>query len=400
MSGSARWVGIDLARLVAVAGMMASHTLAFSEPEPGPGVVALIDGPPSTLFAVLGGVSVALAARSRLQAGQRAAAVRATIARGLVVLVLGLLLAPIASAVYVVLAPFGLAIAAASVFLLLPTWAVAAVALVLAGSAGWLVAVARDRLGVLRETSSIVTLVADPPGTLQDIALTGVYPALVWLVYLLIGMLVARALAAARSRGRERPALIALAGVGAALVALGVAASELGLRLIGARYPGGPELARDDLLANGYGAVPGVEPVWQLLAAPHTGTPADIARTVGIALVVIALLSLVVIALPRGSARAIEPLRAAGAAPLSIYVVHVTLLSALVPLAQGPAGWLAAGWLAWALQVGIAIALGAVLASAGARGPLETVAGRCADAAAGRAREAPPSASIGSDTRG
>ncbi|WP_354255676.1 acyltransferase family protein [Agrococcus sp. UYP10] len=400
MSGSARWVGIDLARLVAVAGMMASHTLAFAEPEPGPGVVALIDGPPSTLFAVLGGVSVALAARSRLEAGQRAAAVRATVARGLVVLVLGLLLAPIASAVYVVLAPFGLAIAAASVFLLLPTWAVAAVALVLAGSVGWLVAVARDRLGVLPETSSIVTIVADPPGTLQDIALTGVYPALVWLVYLLIGMLVARSLTSARSRSRERPALLVLAGVGAVLVALGVAASELGLRLIGARYPGGPELARDDLLANGYGAVPGVEPVWQLLAAPHTGTPADIARTVGIALLVIALLSLVVIALPRGSARAIEPLRAAGAAPLSIYVVHVTLLSALVPLAQGPAGWLAAGWLAWALQVAIAIALGALLASAGARGPLETVVGGCADAAAGRAREAPPSAPIGSDTRG
>ena len=51
-------------------------------------------------------------------------------------------------------------------------------------------------------------------------------------------------------------------------------------------------------------------------------------------------------------------------------------------------------------DVGIAIALGAVLASAGARGPLETVVGRCADAAAGSAREAPPSAPIGTDTRG
>ncbi len=386
MSGSGRWVGIDLARLVAVAGMMASHTVAFSEPQPGPGVVALIDGPPSTLFAVLGGASVALAARSRLAAGRRAAAVRATIARGLAVLALGLLLVPIASAVYVVLAPFGLAIMAASAFLLLPSWAVAAVALLLVGTAGWLVAVARDRLGVLEETHSIATLVVDPPGTLQDIALTGVYPAVVWLAYLLIGMLISRALSASRSRGRERSALAALAGVGAGLVALAVVASELGLRIVGERYPGGPDVARDDLLANGYGAAPGVEPVWQLLAAPHTGTPADIARTVGIALLVIALLSLVTTVLPERGRRAIEPLRAAGAAPLTVYVVHVTLLSALVPLAGGDASELAGGWTAWGLHVAVALGLGAALATSGARGPLEAAVGRLAEAAAGGSR--------------
>lgn len=384
VSGSERLVGIDLARLVAVAGMMAAHTLAFSEPEPGPGVVALIDGPPSTLFAVLGGISVALAARSRIADGQRAAAVRATIARGLIVLAIGLLLVPIASAVYVVLAPFGLAIVAASAFLLLPTWAVAAAALVLAGSVGWLVANARDRLGVLAETHSIGTLVVDPLGTLQDVALTGVYPAVTWLAYLLIGMLVARALTAARARGRERGALVALAVVGAALVAIGVAASELGLRLLGdASYPGDPALAREVLLGNGYGSVPSVEPLWQLLAAPHTGTPADIARTVGIALLVIALLSLLASLLPRPALRAIEPLRAAGAAPLTIYVVHVTLLSALQPLAADSASWLADGWVAWALQVAIALGIGALLAGTAARGPLEALIGRFADAAAG-----------------
>lgn len=384
VSGSERLVGVDLARLVAVAGMMAAHTLAFTDPPVGAGVTALIDGPPSTLFAVLGGVSVALAARSRLAAGERAAAVRATLARGLLVVVLGLLIVPIASAVFVVLAPFGVAIMAASVFLLLPTWLVAACALGLAAVVGSLVATARDRLGVLDETHSIATLVADPLGTLQDIVLTGVYPAVTWLAYLLIGMLVARALTAARARGRERGALVALAGVGSVLVALGVGASELGLRLLGdASYPGEPELAREVLLGNGYGSVPSVEPLWQLLAAPHTGTPADIARTVGIALLVIALLSLVAAVLPRPALRAIEPLRAAGGAPLTIYVVHITLLSAMQPLAAGSASWLADGWVAWALQVAIALGIGALLAGTAARGPLEALIGRFADAAAG-----------------
>lgn len=382
MSDRGRLVGVDLARLVAVAGMMAAHTLAWVEPPVPSGVTALIDGPPSTLFAVLGGVSVALAARSRLEAGRRAAAVRATVARGLVVLGIGLLIVPIATAVYVVLAPFGVAIMAASVFLLLPTWAIAASALVLASLVGSLVVLARDRLGVLDETHSIATLVTDPLGTAQDIVLTGVYPAVTWLAYLLIGMLVARTIAAGRARGRERVALVRIAGVGAALTAIGVAASELGLRILGESYPRGPEAARDDLLANGYGAIPGATPAWQLLAAPHTGTPADVARTAGIALLVIAVLCLAASALRGRGLRVIEPLRAAGGAPLTIYVVHVTLVSALVPLAGGDTSWLAGGWLAWGLQLAIALAIGAMLASSGARGPLERLVGACADAAA------------------
>lgn len=377
-----RLVGVDLARLVAVAGMMAAHTLARVEPPVPSGVTALIDGPPSTLFAVLGGVSVALAARSRLEAGRRAAAVRATVARGLVVLGIGLLIVPIATAVYVVLAPFGVAIVAASVFLLLPTWAIAASALVLASFVGSLVVLARDRLGVLDETHSIVTLVADPLGTAQDIALTGVYPAVTWLAYLLIGMLVARAISAARARGRERAALVGIAGVGALLVSIGLTASELGLRILGESYPRGPEAARDDLLANGYGAIGGATPAWQLLAAPHTGTPADIARTAGIALLVIAVLCLAASVLRGRGLRLVEPLRAAGGAPLTIYVVHVTLLSGLAPLAAEDASWLARGWLAWGIQVAIAVGIGAMLAGSGGRGPLERLVGGCADAAA------------------
>ncbi|MFA4841074.1 MAG: heparan-alpha-glucosaminide N-acetyltransferase domain-containing protein [Agrococcus sp.] len=377
-ASSDRLVGIDLARLVAVAGMMAAHTL---ETNAAP-VVALMDGPPSTLFAVLGGVSVMLAARSRLAAGERGAAVRSTLARGLVVLVLGFLIQPFAWAVYVVLAPFGVAIMAASVFLLLPAWAVAASALVLAAVSGSVVAVVMDRFGVLDGTHSLTTLVADPLGTAQDVLLTGVYPAITWLTYVLIGMLVARVVVAARAHGRERWTLAALAAFGAVLVALGLGASELGLRLVGGvLFPGDPALARDELLTPAFGGVPSPEPVWQLLAAPHSGTPADIARTVGIALLVIAVLSLLAAVLPARALRAIEPLRAAGSAPLTIYVVHVTLLSALGLLQTD---WLVDGWGAWLVQVAIALCIGALLASSGARGPLETVVGRFADAAGPR----------------
>ncbi|QUW19716.1 heparan-alpha-glucosaminide N-acetyltransferase domain-containing protein [Agrococcus sp. Marseille-Q4369] len=380
MAGT-RLVGIDLARLAAVAGMMAAHTVLWEEPAPG--VVALVDGPPSTLFAVLGGVSVVLAARQRLAAGDRRGAIRSTLARGAVVAVLGVLVAPLATAVFVVLVPFGVSIALAGLLLTLPSWAIAALAAALWAAGGSLAAIARE---------SLPAELVEPEGpgdallaAAVDVVLTGVYPVVTWLAYLLIGMLLARALLAARARGRERRALAAIGAIGAALIAAGVAASELGLRLVAETVLELPVAAvRDSILMNGYGAAQGAEPAWQLVAAPHTGTPADMARTVGIGLVAIALLGLLATSLPAAALRVLEPLRAAGAAPLTIYVVHVVLLSTLA-LAEPE---LSLGWGAWAAQLGIAIAIGAILAVTRSRGPLERLVGAAATRAAGE-RERP-----------
>jgi hypothetical protein len=376
---TARLVGIDLARLVAVAGMMAAHTVLWTDP-PG-GVVALIDGPPSTLFAVLGGVSVVLAARARLAVGDRGGAVRATVVRGVLVAALGMLIAPVATAVFVVLVPFGVSILLAGLLVAAPSLLLGAIASVLWAGGG--LAAAWGRLSLLPSLGG-----GGAPWPIEavlDVLLTGVYPVATWLAYLLVGMLLARALLRARRSGRERATLAGLAALGAALVVAAVALSEVGVRLVaGAVHPTPGEDARDVILANGYGAVAGLEPAWQLVAAPHTGTPTDIARTVGIAVLAIALLSLVVSLLPRAAVRLLEPLRAAGGAPLTIYVVHVLLLStmvgALLPVAPG----VVLGWGAWAVQVAVALAIGALLAATGARGPLERLIGRVAGAAAGR----------------
>ncbi|WP_425844352.1 heparan-alpha-glucosaminide N-acetyltransferase domain-containing protein [Agrococcus sp. TSP3-2-1] len=375
MAGT-RLVGIDLARLAAVAGMMAAHTVLWEEPAPS--VVALVDGPPSTLFAVLGGVSVVLAARQRLAAGDRRGAIRSTLARGAVVAVLGVLVAPLATSVFVVLVPFGVSIALAGLLLTLPSWAIAALAAALWAAGGSLAAIARE---------SLPAELVEPEGPgdallagALDVVLTGVYPVVTWLAYLLVGMLLARALLEARARGHERRALATVGAVGAALIAAAVAASELGVRLVAETVLELPvEALRDSILMNGYGAAQGAEPAWQLVAAPHTGTPADMARTVGIGLVAIALLGLLAASLPPAALRVLEPLRAAGAAPLTIYVVHVVLLSTLA-LAEPE---LSLGWGAWAAQLGIAIAIGAILAVTRSRGPLERLVGAAATRAAG-----------------
>lgn len=371
-----RLVGIDLARLAAVAGMMAAHTVLWDDPAPG--VVAFVDGPPSTLFAVLGGVSVVLAARQRLAAGDRRGAIRSTLARGAVVAVLGIVIAPLATAVFVVLVPFGVSIALAGLLLALPSWALAALAAVLWAAGGSLAAIARDRLPAALD---------DPQGpgvallgAAVDVVLTGVYPVVTWLAYLLVGMLLARALLAARARGRERRALATVGVAGAALIAAAVAASELGVRLVAEAVLEQPaEAMRDSILMNAYGAAQGTEPAWQLVAAPHSGTPTDMARTVGIGLVAIALLGLLAASLPPRALRALEPLRAAGAAPLTIYVVHVVLLSTLALAAPE----LSTGWGAWAAQLAVAIGIGAILAASRARGPLERLVGAAATRAAG-----------------
>ncbi|WP_306231306.1 heparan-alpha-glucosaminide N-acetyltransferase domain-containing protein [Agrococcus beijingensis] len=378
-----RLVGIDLARLVAVAGMMAAHTVLNAEPERPAAVVALVDGPPSTLFAVLGGVSVVLAARTRLAAGDRGGALRSTAVRGLLVAALGVLIAPLATAVFVVLVPFGVSIVLAGLLLVARSWAIAVVAAALWAGGGTLAALGRHELLPALERGGAPMALVDPA---LGVLLTGVYPVVTWLVYLLVGMLVARALLAARRGGRERVVLAGLAALGAVLVAAALPLSELGVRVLAAStYAALGDAARDVILANGYGAVPGLEPAWQLVAAPHSGTPTDIARTVGIALLVIGLLGLAVSLLPRAAVRVLEPLRAAGGAPLTIYVVHVVLVSTMAAALAGVAPGLVHGWGAWALQLAVALAIGALLAATGARGPLERLIGRIAGAAAGRA---------------
>lgn len=377
-------MGIDLARLLAVVGMMAAHTLGWADQPTPAAIVALTDGPPSTLFAVLGGVSVVLAARARLAVGDRRGAVRSTLMRGFVVAVLGLLVIPLALAVYVVLVPFGIAIMAASSLLLLPSWLLAVLAVALAAAGGSIVAALHERLPLLERSHSLETLWSDPVATAADILVTGVYPVLTWLVYLLIGMLVARGLLAARATGRERAMLLVIGAAGALLTAVAVVASEVGLRLVAAAEFGGElELARDVALANGYGVAQGSGLAWQLLAAPHTGTPADIARTAGIALLVIAVLSLLARALSPRALRVLEPLRTAGSAPLTIYIVHVILLTLMGGLLFESAPALVGGWGGLSLQVAVALVIGAMLATSGNRGPFERLVGWAASLAGG-----------------
>ncbi|MDN5687159.1 MAG: heparan-alpha-glucosaminide N-acetyltransferase domain-containing protein [Brachybacterium sp.] len=364
----ARIEALDLVRLLAVVGMMSAHLLAplalvpgASGPEAAAAEVAhlLTEGTSSTLFAVVGGCSLVLASRQRLADGDRRGAVLALLVRGGAVTLLGLLLELVPSPVMVVLVPFGLSMMITAPLLLLRTRVLVAVigVLTVVGHPLAMAVPGRVEFGT-------VTLLSldDPVGVLRGLVLTGQYPLVTWIPYLLTGIVLMRAVLRAQEAGRIRR-LSLLALIGATVTAavahlLPVAASAVGHASPGAWYT----------------------------AATHTGTVADMLASGGIA---VALISAALCLLPpmqllpslrtvRG--RIAQSLRAAGAAPLTIYVAHVLATGiALVTAALLAGGdlssmpWYIGGVGILAVHLAGVLVLGAVLAARGGRGPLEAL---------------------------
>lgn len=394
----ARLVGIDLARFLAIVGMMCAHLL----PRPGmpgheAGIDALVDGNASTLFAVIGGISVVLASRRYLERGAYAAAAWAMAARGVLVILLGATLAMAPMSVVIVLVYFGVAMLGTIPFLRMPPrWLLGSAALL--ALAGQLVnAPLRASLEVVGEGGGLAwTEFADPLLALRSVLVTGTYPVITWLVYLLVGMAFARLLLAARRVDRAARRFLLGAGlIGLGLAVLSVAGSRLVFEFWGRAAalraaPGlDPELVDDMARQQGYGAPATADWWWMLGAAPHTGTLLDIARGVGIALLVIAVLLAFDRWAPRWLLAALRPVSAAGAAPLTVYTVHVlgVALSTSLVVLLGPTTLSGIPW--WYLSaqllgihVAVALAIGAALAVLGRRGPLEALVGAVSTAAA------------------
>ncbi len=204
--GPPRLTAVDVARSLAVLGMVGAHVgstdeLAWSDPSTWDG---LVHGRSSVLFAVLAGVSVALlTGRTRRPEPADLPALRLSlVGRGAAIFGVGLAVELLGTSVAVILTLYGLLYVAALPFL---RWRpsrllVGAVVLAVAGP---------PLLAVLRA----VSLDAYGPGI--DLALFGVYPLTVWLALLLAGMALGRC-----DLTRLRTAALALA-VGATVAAIG-----------------------------------------------------------------------------------------------------------------------------------------------------------------------------------
>jgi hypothetical protein len=359
-------MGVDAARALALVGMFAAHILP-----PGRGGAetiagAIVEGRSSALFAVLAGVGVALGSGGQRRPPDAAAhlgAAAALVVRGALVTLLGLWLVRFDAPVAVILAYYGVLFVAGAPLLRLPARVLAAGAVGTCVLAPVLSHLLRAGLPQGPGEQPGLAALAAPGDLLVTLTLTGYYPALPWLTYLLAGMAVGRLdLRSVRTAG----ALLA-GGIGLAVLPAGASALVLG--------PGGgaAELGIGAIERRRYGTTPTDSWWWLAIDTPHTGTPFDLASTTGSALAVLGAALLVA-----RYARVLAVVPAAvGAIPLTLYTLHVLALAAMPPT-PGSEGELLLWHVAGAVVVAVALWL------AGLRGPLEWAV----SSAAGLARRA------------
>lgn len=405
-----RLMGVDVARGLAVFGMIGVHVGIATGFEAGNPLTwtALVEGRSSILFAVVAGISVALATGVRVRpTGEALRSARLRMAgRALAVLAIGLLLELLGSGIAVILPIYGVLFLIVIPFLGLRrrTLVITAVALALAGPT--LMALVR-------------ALALGGSGAGVDFLIAGSYPLTVWLPLILAGIAVGRS-----SLGETRTAaavggiglLLAVGGygVGSAVngtpdgwASMSFSSSSFsssssgivpgdGLDLTGksciTKSPG-TVTCFSDTVGGGSGAgdkgfgVPGgnylerlgasdlgaaVSQAWGV--SPHSGGTFEIIGSGGFALAIVGACLL----LARPLRWLLLPVAAVGSMPLTAYSAHVVSFAVLIsPLALapglagfGPEGtstlfWLACigtllvGCTAWALALG--------------RGPLERV---------------------------
>lgn len=289
---SGRIDGLDVARAIAVLGMVGAHVGndgQRADPTGGWGWLVVTHGFPSALFAVLAGVSMSLmfTARGSLavaDVGSRdAARTRVRIAvRAVILVVMGGLLVLLATPVVVILANLGVMFALALPML---RWRVgwlmtAAAGFVLAG--GWLARSAQEAAATVGvdQWPVICALWAEH------------YPALAWMGYICVGLAIGQL--ALRS-----------ADMAWQLVGIGVIVTVVAR---GVGWDAGDESANP----------------WRT-TEPHSYSPVEMASNIGVAAGVIGVALLVTARLPR----VMWPLRMAGSMALTLYVAHLIVIAAV-----------------------------------------------------------------------
>lgn len=370
---SARVVGIDIARCLALVGMMATHIL----PSESGGEVTLVQqlagGRASALFAVLAGVSLVLVAGTReplrgrpwwaLQAG--------TVVRAALIGLIGLFLGGLSTNIAVILACYAVLFVLAAPFLALSTpWLAVA-----AGTSAVLgpplsLALRRDLPPSSYAVPSFDSL-SDPVTLVRELLLTGYYPVATWLPYLLVGMVLGR-LDLRSVATATRVAVVGLVGIVVAWLVSDAYLERPGVRRDLIRsfdVPGWQGNLTDSLTHGLYGVTPTGSWSWLMVRAPHSGAWFDLLMTLGSACLVIGVCVLV----GRLAPRVLGVVFGAGAMTLTLYTVHVVLRQE---------GWWDGDARADFLgQVALVLAVGAAFALARRRGPLEAAVGAASTAA-------------------
>lgn len=330
LSPAGRLIGLDAARGIALFAMMVTHIFALSDPAGLPTWAAVFAGRASALFAVLAGCSLVLSTRSRMAAsGRLRDAVPSVLIRAGAIIFIGLCLGSVSTLLAVILVNYGVMFAIAMLFLRLRARSLFIIAIVWMVLSPVLSMVVRSQFGLEPMYSAMSWFdLATPLTMLHDLVLTGYYPILQWLSYILLGMAVAKI-----DIGKHLMSLFA-GGLGLFLVGKGVSWLLINVAGGGSALVRVSELYGTDLNAalftGSYGVTPTTSWWWLAIAGPHSGTPFDLLSTAGTALLTIVVCQSLAVLLGRRT-WVLAPLTAPGSMPLSVYSTHVVLLEITRP---------------------------------------------------------------------
>ncbi|WP_019810470.1 DUF418 domain-containing protein [Saccharomonospora halophila] len=337
---TARLLGIDVARAVAILGMFASHVGPTNYGHPQAWMFLPFHGRAAVLFAVLAGISIAIMSGGREPAtglGWRKALVRIG-SRAVLMLALGLVMNLVFIVpVWIILGYYGGFFLLSLPFLRLRARSLAvlsAVVIVAAPVVSWLIRRAyfpKDLIETPLEDirPEQLTGVGDVVTTLL---LTGVFPTFVWIGFVLAGMAIGRL-------DLTSPGVAKLLGLGGlALAAVAYGSSWVSLHMLGgierihaslAPHAGDAGIEVDRFLHLSlfkmHGTPPTDTPAWLLLPHAHNGTPFTGAGSVGLSLAVIGGCLL----LQHTSVRGLRALGSVGAMSLTCYVGHLVVMQLL-----------------------------------------------------------------------
>ncbi len=321
--------GIDLARTVAIVGMVGAHLNVRYVDDPWGDLGWVVTGRSSALFAVLAGLSIALVSgRSTPLTGEplRAARISLTV-RAVLIYLLGLALGTMESGIAVILPAYGAMFLLAVPFVhlrarTLLVWAVGWSLL-----APWAGAPLREWVG---DPSSSIHSLPDHGGwmaTTENLVLTGYYPIVFWFGYFLAGMFIGR-LDLTRTATARTLTLGGIAvGTAAWLLSRVVTALPSVRQRMLDTWHGDPvaDFHALDLQARHglHGQAP-ADWVWQFTMYPHGSTMLDLFHTLGTSVTVIGLGLLVVAWWPRVSTLW-GVVGSIGMISLTAYAIHIVV---------------------------------------------------------------------------
>ncbi|MFF5500196.1 DUF418 domain-containing protein [Streptomyces aquilus] len=365
-----RLVGVDLARALAVFGMYVVHIgppLSATHGVAG-WVRYMADGHSSVLFATLAGFSLMLiAGRLEPKTGLAGRQARARIViRAAVLLALGTVMAREYGGV-IILGFYGVYFLLALPLVRLRARTLAVIAAVLALVTPQLAYVLSSWVGdsVRQSINAYDPLHRLSEVGVLDLLLTGFYPALTWLPFVISGMALGRLDLSCGAVQRR------LAAFGAALTVV-----AYGMSLLLAGKGALRSMAEDGSSSSGAsgsgsmpldGSFPETPASSLLTAGPHSGTTFDIIGSVGVAILVVVGATVAMERLPR-LRRLAKPVIAVGTMSLTAYVGHFLAQSVF----STPAGTgTQQSWVPLLMYVLGAIVFAAVWSRFFRRGPLE-----------------------------